>query len=147
MTELATKAFGKIDIDPMQIISFQEGLFGFSGYEDFALIEDREDSPFKWLQSVQDTELAFVLIQPELFLAEEYVPSVAKADLEILEAQSVEECLVFAIVTIPEKDPRSMTANLQGPVLINAKKRIGRQAISNNDKHSVRVPILEQLEG
>ncbi|HNJ03020.1 MAG TPA: flagellar assembly protein FliW [Leptospiraceae bacterium] len=50
------------------------------------------------------------------------------------------------IVTIPENDPESMTANLQGPVLINKTTKQGRQAISMNEKHVVRLPVLSQVD-
>ena len=147
MTELTTKAFGVIEVSPKQIIEFDDGLYGFADYSEFALIEDKEESPFKWLQSTRDESLAFVLIQPELFMTEEYVPDVTKNDLEALSISNVREALLFLIVTIPETDPAGMTANLQGPVLINAEKKIGRQVISNNDNHAVRVSIMDSMEG
>ena len=146
MPELMTKALGKIEITPMQIVRFPEGLYGFRDYTEFALLEEREESIFKWLQSTDEQSLAFVLIQADLF-AKGYVPDVSKAELESLEVDNVAECVVFCIVTIPENNPEEMTANLQGPVLINGKNKIGRQVISNNSRHSVRTPILQQLEG
>jgi len=51
---------------------------------------------------------------------------------------------VFSIVTIPENQNR-MTANLQGPLLINRKKRIGRQSISLNPEWRVRHVIVDEL--
>ena len=146
MTKLDTKAFGSIDVDPRQIIKFPDGILGFPENVEFALLEDREDSPFKWLQSTIDRNLAFVLIQPEIFLKDGYSPEPAKGELEALGADSSADCLVFCIVTIPENEPNKMTANLQGPILINAEKKIGRQVISSNDRHGVRVSIMEQLE-
>ncbi|MFC1670955.1 flagellar assembly protein FliW, partial [Spirochaetota bacterium] len=48
------------------------------------------------------------------------------------------------IVTIPE-NPKEMTANLQGPIIVNPHKRIGKQAISANEKYGVRHGILEEM--
>ena len=146
MTRLATKALGTIDVDPTQIVQFPDGLFGFPEAREFALLDDREESPFKWLQSTTNPALAFVVIQPELFLAA-YLPEPGTADLKMLDVAEASDCVTLLIVTIPQDEPRKMTANLQGPVLINGPKKIGRQVISNNDRHLVRVSILEQLEG
>ena len=146
MTQLATKAFGKIDVEPEQLIQFPEGLFGFAEAQEYALIEDRDESPFKWLQATNDESLAFVVIQPELFL-EDYRPVVSQGDLKMLEVESLDDCLIMLIVTIPADNPQGMTANLQGPILISRERKIGRQVISNDDGHAVRVMILEQVDG
>lgn len=147
MLELATKAFGTIEINPEQIIRFTDGLLGFHEYKEFALLDESEEHPFKWLQSMEESSLAFVVIQPELFMKEPFRPEISRSDLELLQVDSVEECLILVIVTIPEKNPEKMTANLQGPILINKKEKNGRQVISTNDSHILRYPILEQLDG
>jgi len=56
---------------------------------------------------------------------------------------SVKEALVFVIVTIPVQNPNEMTANLQGPILINKKNSQARQFISRDDKHPVRFKMME----
>ena len=146
MPELATKAFGTISIKADQIVQFPEGIFGFNDHLEFALIEEGEDNPFKWMQSTADSEIAFIVIQPELIL-KDYFPDILSGDLDLIQAKSLDECTVLLIVTIPESQPEKMTANLQGPVIINRKNRQGRQSISNNINHLVRVPILELLGG
>ncbi|MBE7440105.1 MAG: flagellar assembly protein FliW [Spirochaetales bacterium] len=145
MGSLQTKAFGTIDVDATDLIDFPDGLIGISDRR-FALLSDGEDSPFKWLQSASSPGLAFVLMQPELFLKTAYRPAVAASELERLEVSSIEECHVYAIITIPTDNPEAMTANLQGPILLNLKRKIGRQVISNNDDHSVRHLIIENLD-
>ena len=147
MALLATKAFGEIEVSPANIIQFPEGLFGFHEHREFALLdEQKDDSPFAWLQSTADATLAFIIIDPALFM-KDYQPEVARGDLETLGATAVADCSVFLIVTIPADHPEQMTANLQGPVLISADRKTGRQVISNNNAHEVRVSILEMLEG
>lgn len=129
------------------LIHFAEGFFGFQEYHHYVLLTESEDSTFHWLQSTEEPGLAFIVIKPEIFLKEPYLPEVSAVDLEYLQVSSVKECMIYLIVTIPENHPEKMTANLQGPVLINLEKRIGKQAISMNEKHSVRYPILDQMEG
>ena len=117
MTLLATKTLGSVERSTAQILAFPEGLYGFPEEKEFALIEESKDSPFLWLQSVKQAELAFVIIDPSLFCKEAYLPEAAPMDLEALGARSLAECSVYVIVTIPTEHPEEMTANLQGPML------------------------------
>ena len=140
---IESKPFGKVEIEEIQIIDFSGGLFGFEKHSKFALIEESPDSIFKWLQSIDDHDLAFIVIQPILFM-ENYKPIIPISELKTIDIHSSEEALVMVIVSIPGEDPSEMTANLQGPILINTKKRIGKQFISRDESHPVRKMILEK---
>ena len=145
MTErLKTKPFGEIEIDERQIVDFPEGLLGFDYVKKFVVLDSREKSPFKWLQAYDEPGLAFVIIRPIDFMVE-YDLVISSADLEDVGAKEPGELLVFAIVTIPSND-KDMTANLQGPVIINPKKRVGKQAISLSEKYRVKHRILDEIE-
>jgi flagellar assembly factor FliW len=52
--------------------------------------------------------------------------------------------LILAIVTVPGDSSR-MTANLQGPLVINRRTHVGRQSISPDPRWAVRHVILEEL--
>ena len=140
--EIETRPFGKMQIDEKQILHFPEGLLGFEEYTNFALIEENDETPFKWLQSLDDKDLAFIVIQPALF-APEYKPLLDKEEISQIEISDINESLLMVIVTIPQ-DPNMMTANLQGPILINPKIKKAKQFISRDEKHPVRKLILEQ---
>lgn len=146
MPTLTTKALGEVEVEAGELIRFPDGLFGFQEFHEFVMLAESGESPFQWLQSVNDPNLAFVVIDPALFI-EDYKPQVAAGDLQSLGTEKVDQCEVFSIVTIPEDHPEKMTANLQGPILVNRKGNVGRQVISHHGKHHVRVPILEHLEG
>ncbi|HON77897.1 MAG TPA: flagellar assembly protein FliW [Spirochaetota bacterium] len=139
-----TRPFGEIEINEKQIIDFPEGILGFDYVKKFIILDSHDNSPFKWLQAYSEPELAFVIIRPVDFL-HEYELVISPADVEAVEAESEEGLLVFAIVTIPA-NPKEMTANLQGPLIINPLKRIGRQAVSLSDKYRVKHIILEEME-
>jgi flagellar assembly factor FliW len=139
---LDSKPFGIIQIEEIQVIEFDGGLFGFEKYSKFALIEESSESVFKWLQSLDEKELAFIVIQPELFDAK-YKPIIPISELKTIELKSVSDALIMVIVSIPNDDPMQMTANLQGPILINKKVLKGRQFISRDENHPVRRMILE----
>ena len=141
---IKTRPFGEINVDERQIISFPEGIPGFDYIKAFALIDSEdENSPFKWLQAFDEESIAFVIIRPADFI-QDYVPDIPQGDIESVGAASLDELLIFSIVTIPE-DPSKMTANLQGPVIINPESRIGRQAISMSERYFVRHLILDEM--
>jgi flagellar assembly factor FliW len=140
--KVQTKAYGEIDIEDRQRISMPRGLFGFEELRDFVLL-DAAQQPFYWLQSVERVEVAFVLIDPKFFRPD-YTPDVDLAELEEIGITDPEDTLVFSIVTIPPAEGR-MTANLQGPVILNRRTHVARQCISANPLWGVRHGIVEEM--
>ena len=61
--KIQTTRFGEIDIDESKIITFTEPILGFPDSKKFVLL-DNAKSLFKWLQSTENKELAFVMIDP-----------------------------------------------------------------------------------
>lgn len=140
-----TRPYGEIEVNERQIIGFPDGIPGFDYVKKFVLLDSHDEkSPFKWLQALDEPDLAFVVIRPVDFMAS-YDLVIAQSDLETVKAKKPEDLLVLAIVTIPS-DPADMTANLQGPVIINIEKGIGKQAISLSDKYHVRHRILDEMK-
>ena len=142
--EINTKAYGKIEVDDEQFLHFPSGLFGFEGLREFALI-DAEQQPFFWLQSLEVEKIAFILIHPNIFNPD-YNPHVPESELREIGLNGADDAnfLLFAIVTIPQ-DQKRMTANLQGPVIINKTTKIGRQFISSSTQWKIRHNIIEEL--
>lgn len=140
--KIRTKPFGETEIDERQIISFPDGIPGFDCIKSFVLLDG--EPPFKWLQACEEESIAFILLPPESFLRS-YEPRLSAGDLAAVGCESEEELLIFLIVTIPD-NPAEMTANLQGPVIINPAVRTGRQAISANESYFVRHLILEEVK-
>jgi len=139
---IKTKPFGDIDVDDRQRLDFPHGILGFENLRSFALL-DAAQPPFYWLQSLEEPEVAFVLINPQFFKPD-YLPDLSPEDLEEIGISTPEDQLVFSIVTIPEQQ-ELMTANLQGPIVVNKKKKVGRQSISRNPRWQVRHFVLEEL--
>lgn len=140
--KVRTKAYGEIEIEDRQRVSFPRGLFGFEDLRDFVLL-DATQQPFYWLQSVERVEVAFVLIDPKFFRPD-YTPDVDPAELEEIGIAGSDDILVFSIVTIPQTAQR-MTANLQGPLIMNRRTHVARQSISTNPRWGVRHGILDEM--
>ena len=142
--KISTSRFGKIEIKKSEIITFSDGLLGFDDFHQFVLLNTDDGSSFRWLQCVEAGDLAFVIIEPLSFMFE-YDIEISDADQEALGLENPEDVALYAIVSIPD-NPRDMTANLQGPLVINAASRKGRQIISTNARHLVKTKIIDEME-
>ncbi|NBB89897.1 MAG: flagellar assembly protein FliW [Spirochaetes bacterium] len=139
---IETKAYGKIPIDDRQLIDFPSGLYGFESYTRYALL-DAHQKPFYWLQSLDDVQVAFVLINPYVFRPD-FVLEIPDEDYEDIGKPEEDDVLVFAVVTIPT-DGTEITANLQGPVVINRNRGLGRQSISLDPRWQTKHSIVEEM--
>jgi flagellar assembly factor FliW len=140
--KIDTKAFGTMEIDEKQIVKIPQGLFGFEEYIDFVIF-DAEHQPFYWLQSVDEKEIAFILINPFLF-CKSYELNISDEEQAEIGLSNPENALIFVIVTIPQ-DGGPMTANLQGPLVINKENMTGMQAILSDNRWRTRHDIMEEL--
>lgn len=139
--EINSKPYGKIEINPEDIIHFEKGLVGFEDLRQFVLLGNAEaEEMLVWLQSVEKPELAFVVIQPRFFKPD-YCPRINSEEVEPLGVEKEEDLLMYAIVVIPE-DARQMTANLKAPILINVKNNKAKQIILNDDRYEIKTRVL-----
>ena len=140
---LDTSRFGRIEVDDEKIIRFPEGLIGFQDKKCFLILPHRPGSPFRWLQSVDDGNLAFIIIKPEAFVPD-YRPALSREERTFFRFDSEEEAVVYAIVVVPS-DPRKMSANLLGPLIINPKLKIGKQVVLSSREYSTCHYIVEEI--
>ena len=139
---IQTARFGELTIESDNILHFVEPILGFPNSQDFMLLDHAENSPFKWLQSIQEPELAFVVTNPQFFgipyefaIGDEYVTKLALSNAD--------ETLVLTIVNIPAGNPTQMTSNLLGPLVINQPKRLGMQLVLADNQYSTKTPLLQ----
>jgi flagellar assembly factor FliW len=140
--KVATKAYGLVDVDERQKITFPFGLLGFEQLKDFVLL-DAEQQPFYWLQSIDVERVAFILVNPFLFRPD-YELDIADQELQDIGISNPKDALVFAIVTIPA-DGSPMTANLQGPLVINKDIHVGKQMILMDPRWRTKHDIVAEL--
>ncbi|MDR1418862.1 MAG: flagellar assembly protein FliW [Treponema sp.] len=139
--QVATKAYGIIDVNEQQRITFPHGLFGFESFRDYVLL-DAERRPFFWLQSVDVQRIAFILVNPFLFRPD-YELDIGDEELRDIDLLSPEKALIFSVVTVPADGP--MTANLQGPLIINRDSHRGKQAVLQDSRWKTRHDIMAEL--
>jgi flagellar assembly factor FliW len=133
--------FGEVSVPPDRIITFPNGLPGFERCRQFAIVEDEESVPFCWMLSVENPRLAFVLLDPFLTWPE-YHPRISRDDLKSLGIEDPKDTLLYVIVTL-SKNPGDVTANLSGPLLINATGRTAKQLALIDDRYTTKHRILQ----
>ena len=140
--KIDTKAFGIIEVDEKQKLIIPQGLFGFEEITEYVIL-NADHEPFYWLQSIKEKDIAFILINPFLF-RKDYEVNIANEELTEIDLTSPENALIYVIVTIP-MDGTPMTANLQGPIIINNEKMKGMQAVLPDIKWKTKHDIIAEL--
>jgi flagellar assembly factor FliW len=143
LIKVHTSRFGEIEVNDPDIIELPHGLIGFPELRKFILLDHDKDSPFKWLQSLDDGAIAFVIINPVLFKSDYFV-EVTEAEVSDLDLKDEKDAVISVIITIPS-DPNNMTANLKAPLVFNLKNRMGKQIILNNSEYTPRHNIMDEI--
>jgi flagellar assembly factor FliW len=142
---IETSRFGPVTLKQEDVIEFPEGILGFNELRKFVLLDDPNDEIFAWLQSCEIGQIAFPVLEPELF-AQGYQVMLTKHDLESLGLKTAEKNIrSFSIITIPD-DPTLMTANLKAPIVINIERRCARQIVLQDNNLAIREPIFSKLQ-
>jgi flagellar assembly factor FliW len=140
--KLETRQFGPLEVEPASILNFPSGLLGFEELKRFVLLERPEIAPLEWLQSVENPQIVFTVIDPTVVF-ENYLPDLSPEDYEALGISDGEPVKVRVLVTVP-KDPADMTANLLGPLVISTAQGKGRQVVLVNSEYPVRQRLLPE---
>ena len=140
--DVKTKTMGTVSIDEKQVITFDHGLFGFEDFHKFAIIE-AEYLPFYWLQSLDEPGLAFIIVDPFL-IVNDYELDIDDRTLWEIGIDSPADVILFAIITVPA-DGSAVTANLQGPIVINRKNNVALQVILSDSKWTTKHNIIKAL--
>lgn len=143
--KLNTKHFGEIDIDEKIMLNFDNGLYGFEDNKRFIIIDNPDkEVPFKWLQSIDNPDLTFVIVNPFIFKPD-YDFNLSQSVIDKLNIEDEKEIVVYTIVVIPE-DINKMTANLAAPLIINANKLLGKQIIIDDVRYSHKHLIVQETQ-
>ncbi|MNS58392.1 Flagellar assembly factor FliW [compost metagenome] len=138
--QINTTRFGAIDVAPERVIHFPLGLLGFETTQRFVLIDSDEIAPLRWLQAVDDADVAFPVVEPYLFFPD-YAFKLTGDDRKLLEIGQDTDYAVVSLVVIPD-DPSQMTVNLMGPLVMNPDKRLGKQMVLHDGGFSPRQRLL-----
>ena len=132
--------FGTLEVDEEMILHLERGMPGFPDCTQFIVMDHDKETPFKWLQSIDRPEVAFLVVEPEQVMRSYQVDvptevlSLVQWDKDCTEA----DIAVFVILNVEDGN---LTANLRAPVIVNISKRVAFQMIIEDPEAPVRAPI------
>ena len=112
-----------LEVPAAGTLTFPEGLVGLDHLRHFTLVEDERVSPCRWLQSLDEPALAFLVVDPTL-VSPGYAADLPHGDR-------------WVIITL-RPQPEQSTANLLAPVVIDPHARTGRQIVLHDSGYSLR---------
>ena len=133
--QIQTQRFGTVERPEDTTISFPGGIFGFELERSWVLLADSEDGSLYWLQSVEQTDLSFSVVDPREFV-DDYALKVRPSQLAQL-WRTDEPLIVLSVLTYYEE---ALILNLRNPILINPEMGAGRQVVASDD-----MPIRYEL--
>ena len=138
-----TGRFGQLTVGDDEIIGISRGLMGFPEYTRFCIVDPADDTLILWLQSLENPDIAFPVLEPKIFRPD-YIARLSASELRELELVNVNQSTVFSILTIPE-DVTQMTANLKAPLVINLSHQTARQVVLQENDYSIKQLMFKEL--
>lgn len=139
-----TTRFGELQVNETDIINFQEGLLGFEKLTKYFVVDPGDSTLILWLQSTEDAEVAFPIIEPKIFKPD-YTAKLLPTDMNSVQIETIADARIYSILTIPQ-DITEMSANLKAPIVINNKKKIAKQIVLQDSKLSVKYEMYKDLK-
>ena len=138
---IVTTRFGLIQASESELYQIPEGLLGFRSYTQHLHLPDPVVTGLTWLQSVTAPDLAFGLVAPPLAVSD-YRIEIRPGDRTALELEDERTALIYVILN--RGVGGGLTVNLQGPLVFNPVRRLGRQLVLTSSRYPVRYPLESQ---
>jgi flagellar assembly factor FliW len=140
--QVQSSRFGSFEIEDSRTLNFSQSLLGFPDSSTYVVVEV-EDTPYIWLQSVEEPDVAFLATSPFLFFPS-YDLELGAEEQATLEVDDVSQVEVLTLLTVHRAGelPENITANLLGPIVINTESRQALQLVLDNPDYSTRVPLV-----
>lgn len=136
MIRIQTTRFGEIEVSGESVLHMDNGMLGFQDCKRYVLLEDRPGTHLKWLQSVDDPDVAFIVVNPTEFVGD-YSIELSDDDAESLGLESPEDAVILTTVTL-SPDRREVTTNLLGPVVINSGTLAAKQIVLQDERYGTK---------
>lgn len=153
--QVETTRFGTIETDPDELVVFPDGIPGFAGRREMVVISggdllgvdpnDGHPSLF-WLQDAHDPELAFLTTVPWAAYPDYDID--ADLDPEAFGDTEPDDICVLVIVTVRrDGESATLTTNLLAPIVIDEKRRVGKQIILESGDWPLQAPLATSSAG
>ncbi len=128
-----TTRFGTVEVNDQSVLDMPDGMIGIERCKRFVLLEERPGTAFKWLQSVDDPRIAFVVINPVDFFPD-YDIDIPDDQAASLGLKNSSDAAMLTTVTI-YPDAGKVTANLVGPIVMNTRTLRAAQVVLSDDRY------------
>ena len=134
---MKTDYYGDIEYEKEDLITFPDGLFGFSDLKDYLLLYlDEGDDSLLLMQSCERPEIAFTVINPFL-LCPDYAPVLTPEELYFLDVKDSGD-LSYYVICVLQECYLDNTVNLRCPLAVNPDTRVGAQVILESSVYGYR---------
>lgn len=139
--KFASTRFGQLEVSPSALITIPGGIIGFADLTKYVLLD--YNPPFSWLHSVEQSDLAFVVVNAAEF-GDEYTFPLPVGDRD-LDLRDSDMPAIMNLVSV-RSDPKLTTVNLKAPIVVNPRTMIGKQVVLDNPRFPVRMPLWIEEE-
>ncbi|MGB5822843.1 MAG: flagellar assembly protein FliW [Proteocatella sp.] len=144
--EISTKYFDRISVPEEDVVFFEHGIFGFEKYKKFVLINFEPDNDdIMCLQSMQDSQLAFVIMNPFNIQAD-YCPSLSDMDIKNLDITETTQGVLYYVICVVKDEIADSTVNLKCPIVINPENKKAKQLILEEEQYTFRHRLSQIAE-
>jgi flagellar assembly factor FliW len=121
------------------MVSFPWGMPGLA-YERYLLATLKEDSPFYFLQSIDEPQVGLLLISP-FVIRPDYEFDLDDEITELLNLNNKNQVAVFCTVNT-SNGLATATVNLLAPIIINNDRCVAKQKILVDQRYSLKEPLI-----
>ncbi len=141
--KITSTRFGDIELPDDVLIHFEKGLLGLEESTTSLVLLEQEDSPYYWLQSADDPDVAFVVTDPWLFWPDYdlLIPDEVEKELDLKDPEEVEIMVLVSVRPVEDSEYPEVTANLLGPLVVNSRTRHGCQLVLDDSEYSTRTQM------
>ena len=133
---ISTSRFGIVSYKREDVLIFPRGIPAFEDKHEWILVGS-DDNAIKWLQSINDGELALPVTSPDA-IRSDYNARIPEDELKLIGSTNPADLALLIVVSIPENSPWNMTANLRAPIILSLATHKAVQVIALNEEYPIR---------
>src|SRR3954449_1395467 len=133
-----SRRFGLLEFRADEVIEFPEGLVGLGGSR-YVVVRAHDDSPFSWLQSADDPDLALPVTDPWAFFGDYQLELSDDATAAAGLPDRGDDVTVWVTVRASDK-LEDFSANLRAPIVVHQGR--GHQVINETADAPVRARLF-----
>ena len=112
----------------VRCVTLVDALPGFPRHREYVLVAAEPTGLLCWLQSMAPDGPRFLVVPPGPYVPG-YAPRLPAGLLADLGLDRQDEASLYCLVTVPDGDVRSATANLRAPLVVNPATGQARQVV------------------